>query len=146
MLLPVIELEGISSLAVSTLLERTQQRGIRLTGVLSHQFTVNEADSLLSVYQHVVENYGEMLLQYASGKSLIFEFHHEDQPVVPMMREIVGPKMIGYAIKLRPDSLRGKFVFKNKSNDAFIEAFHCTDLETDGILEAKYVFEDLGSN
>merc|ERR1712032_706400 len=94
-----------------------------------------EAAEFLDVYKGVIPHYPAILEGMTSKPCLALELR-KDSSVVSDFRELCGPHDVEIARHLRPSTLRARFGVDNARN-----ALHCTDLEEDGELESRYIFE-----
>jgi nucleoside-diphosphate kinase len=74
--------------------------------------------------------------EYSTGPLLALEV--TGQNVVPVLREMAGPRDGEVARRIRPDCLRAKY-----GTSGAKPGVHVTDLEEDGPLECEYVFSIL---
>merc|ERR1719424_1335809 len=96
------------------------------------------AAEFLDVYKGVIPHYPSVLDAMTSTPCLALELR-KDADVVPSFRELCGPHDVDIARHLRPGTLRARF-----GEDGARNAVHCTDLEEDGELESRYIFELIG--
>mmetsp|Transcript_13190 Transcript_13190/g.19873 ORF Transcript_13190/g.19873 Transcript_13190/m.19873 type:complete len:359 (+) Transcript_13190:43-1119(+) len=91
------------------------------------------AEEFLEVYDGVVPNYSDHVVELVSGPCLALEIRAED--AVNTFRVTCGPWDVNMAKELRPGTLRAVFGKDNIRN-----AVHCTDLSVDGVTECEYCF------
>lgn len=91
------------------------------------------AEEFLEVYNGVVPNYADYVVELVSGPCLALEIRAED--AVNTFRVTCGPWDVNMAKELRPGTLRAVFGKDNIHN-----AVHCTDLAVDGVTECEYCF------
>ena len=92
------------------------------------------AKEFLEVYQGVVPEYNDMVLEMCTGPCVALEVRAEN--AVMTFRETAGPWDVEMAKELRPKTLRAKFGVDRVHNGV-----HCTDLPEDGALECAYFFD-----
>jgi nucleoside-diphosphate kinase len=112
--------------------------GFEVSAAKMVHFTRVEAAEFLDVYKGVIPHYPSVIDAMTSTPCLALELR-KDADVVPSFRELCGPHDIEIARHLRPGTLRARF-----GEDSARNALHCTDLEEDGELESRYIFELIG--
>lgn len=98
------------------------------------------AEELFDVYRGVYPTFNKMVEHMSSGIVLCLLVTSKRNPatIVSDFREVCGPLDPELATTLRPQSIRalyGRSIVEN--------AVHCTDLDDDGFMEGKFVFETL---
>eukprot|EP00449_Zooxanthella_nutricula_P029697 CAMPEP_0198534784 /NCGR_PEP_ID=MMETSP1462-20131121/36630_1 /TAXON_ID=1333877 /ORGANISM="Brandtodinium nutriculum, Strain RCC3387" /LENGTH=324 /DNA_ID=CAMNT_0044264709 /DNA_START=68 /DNA_END=1042 /DNA_ORIENTATION=- len=93
------------------------------------------AAELLDVYKGVLPYYMELIDGMSSGPLVAMEIRSSDG-ACEKLRAIAGPHDVDMARHLRPTSLRAVLGKTNADNGV-----HATDLEEDGELEVRYIFE-----
>mmetsp|Transcript_44576 Transcript_44576/g.90049 ORF Transcript_44576/g.90049 Transcript_44576/m.90049 type:complete len:372 (-) Transcript_44576:165-1280(-) len=104
------------------------------------------ASEFLEVYDGVMPNYKDMVVDLCSGPIIALEVKlapsgrvdPSSTSVVSAFRDFVGPWDVEMAKELRPTSIRAKFGKGRTEN-----ALHCTDLPDDGAAEVSYFFDVL---
>lgn len=109
--------------------------GFEVSAARTVHFTPVEAAEFLDVYKGVIPHYPSVLDAMTGTPCLALELR-KDADVVPSFRELCGPHDVEIARHLRPGTLRARFGLDSARN-----ALHCTDLEEDGELESRYIFE-----
>lgn len=109
--------------------------GFNIDGLLTTHFNAEIAEELFGVYQEVYPKYSLMLMNICKAP-VVALLISRDENVVRDFREFCGPLEPGLGKALRPRSLRAMF-----GKNVVENAVHCTDLEEDGDLECKFVFE-----
>jgi nucleoside-diphosphate kinase len=110
--------------------------GLALTAVGVYDMERRAAEDFMEVYRHVVPEYSDLVRELNSGPLLALELAGED--AVARVREVVGPRDVELARKVRPHTIRAKYGFSSGS-----PAVHCTDLVEDGPLENEFMFSIL---
>ena len=118
---------------ISKILDQIISRGYEVSAIRSLFFERTQAEEFLEVYQGVVPEYGDILLQLTIGVSIALELRAED--AVPTFRQSAGPWDIAMAKELYPQCIRAQF-----GEDRVRSGVHCTDLPQDAILELEYCF------
>lgn len=118
---------------VGLILDRIISQGYEISALKSIYFDKTAATEFLEVYNSVIPDYSDHVLQLASGMCIALELRAEE--AVKVFRITAGPFDVGMAKELRPDTLRAEFGVDNVRN-----AVHCTDLESDGVPECEYCF------
>lgn len=130
----IIKPHIVKSKQVGKLLHDIISEGYDISAIQSIFFTKAQAEEFLEVYKGVVPEYTDHVLQLTSGISIALELRA--QSAVSTFRQSAGPWDIEMAKELRPKSLRAKYGLDVSRN-----AIHCTDLDTDGIVECEYCFK-----
>mgnify|MGYP006100121359 FL=1 len=110
------------------------------------------ADEFLEVYQGILADieYNATTMEMTSGRLLALELTQnnnggnsktDDSNVVTNFRNLCGPYPVHIAKKIRSDCLRAQYGTTVAEN-----AVHCTDLQSDGVIECEYFFGILGSS
>jgi nucleoside-diphosphate kinase len=115
-----------------------------LSHILSQQYEISAmtsifferpaAEEFLEVYQGVVPEYSDHVVEFCGGMCIAMELRAQD--AVSTFRQTAGPWDVEMAKELRPDTLRGLYGIDRVRN-----AVHCTDLESDASAECEYVFK-----
>ena len=108
--------------------------GFELVAGRSAALSRVNASEFLEVYQGVVPEYNDMVLEMCTGPCVALEVRAEN--AVMTFRETAGPWDVEMAKELRPKTLRAKFGVDRVHNGV-----HCTDLPEDGALECAYFFD-----
>lgn len=99
------------------------------------------AETLFSVYRGLHPSYSQSMQHLVSGPVLALLISGGlGRSCVEAFRELCGPVEPELGRILYPDTLRAKYGL-----DAVYNAVHCTDLEEDGEMETKYIFETLAA-
>jgi nucleoside-diphosphate kinase len=114
-----------------------QESGFEISAAKTISLAKAEVEELLDVYKGVIPYYTAMIDSMITAPCLALELR-KGGGVVPDFRELCGPHDVEIAKHLRPESLRAKFGRDNIQN-----AVHCTDLEEDGEIETRFLFEML---
>lgn len=109
--------------------------GFEISAMQMLQLQRAEATELHEVYKGVLP-YATELVDIMSASPCVAIEVRAASGVVEKLRSLCGPHDVDMAKHLRPNSLRAKFGVDNANNGV-----HCTDLEDDGELEVRYVFE-----
>lgn len=97
------------------------------------------AETLFSVYRSLQPFYSQSMQHLVSGPVLALLISGgPGLSCVESFRQLCGPVEPELGRILYPDSLRAKYGL-----DAIYNAVHCTDLEEDGEMETRYIFETL---
>ena len=112
------------------------QQSYEISAVSSLYFDRTAAEEFLEVYNGVVPEYQDHVVELCSGMCVALELRAQD--AVPTFRQTAGPWDVEMAKELRPDSLRGRYGIDRVRN-----AVHCTDLESDALAECEYCFKIL---
>jgi nucleoside-diphosphate kinase len=106
------------------------------------------ASEFLEVYDGVMPNFKDMVVDFCSGPIIAIEVKHaggaaagpraDSASVISAFRDFVGPWDVEMAKELRPKSIRAQFGKGRTEN-----AIHCTDLPDDGLAEVSYFFDVL---
>lgn len=104
------------------------------------QMEKQNAEEFYEVYQTVIPEFPFMVDELCNGPCLALEIRARanDEDVVSVFRDYVGPVDPAVARTLRPDSIRAKYGVSRIRN-----AIHSTDLPEDGELESEYFFRIL---
>ena len=90
------------------------------------------AEEFFEIYRGVLPEFIPMIEHMTTGPCIVMEVRQEN--VIPAFRKLAGPMDPEIAKNLRPDTIRAKFGVDRSKN-----AIHCTDLETDGLLEVSQI-------
>ena len=131
-------------------LKAIQDAGFRVSAAGIFHLDRPAADEFLEVYQGILADieYNATTMELTSGRLLALELTQAnngssktDTDVITAFRNLCGPYPVHIAKKIRSDCLRAQFGSTVAEN-----AVHCTDLQTDGVLECEYFFGILGSS
>jgi nucleoside-diphosphate kinase len=112
------------------------QGGFEVSAVQMVHFSRAEADELFEVYKGVLPYYAGIIDEMTVAPSIALEVRAVG--VCEKLRALAGPLDVELAQHIRPNSLRAKYGVTNATN-----AVHVTDMEEDGPLESRYVFDIL---
>ena len=119
--------------------EILSSRQLSCTAVQMFSLDKVSAKEFLEVYEGVMPSVGDMVVALCAGPLIALEVKLSDPavgPVVPLVRDLVGPWDVEMAKELKPDTLRARFGVSRTDN-----AVHVTDLEEDGPTECAYFFD-----
>jgi len=139
----VIKPHAVKNRAVGKIINQILEEGFDISAITTVMFDRATAEEFLEVYQGVVPDYTDHIVQFCSGLSVVLEVkssRSDDYDVVGSFRQVCGPWDVEIARELRPESIRAKHGYNN-----VYSAVHCTDLETDGANECEYCFHILNS-
>jgi len=149
----VIKPHALSS--APSIIEDILNEGFHITAVTTKKLTLSEAKDFYEVYNGVVKEYSYLVEQLLAGSVIALQIecnsdNNKENAQVQQgdmdaaianstfheFREFVGPKDPEIAKYIRPHTLRAKYGFDRVQNGV-----HCTDLQEDGILEARFFFQ-----
>lgn len=130
----IIKPHAVRSKQTGAIIDHVLKQGYEVSAVSSLYFDRTAAEEFLEVYNGVVPEFAEHVVELCSGMCVALELRAED--AVSTFRQTVGPWDVEMAKELRPDTLRGRYGI-----DRVRCAVHCTDLETDAVAEAEYCFK-----
>ena len=135
----IIKPHSVKSKHIGNIIDHILTCGYEISAISSIYFTKLQAEEFLEVYKGVLPNteYSDHILQLSSGISIALEIRAEN--IIPTFRVTAGPWDEEMAKSLRTNSIRGIYGI-----DSIKNAIHCTDLESDGVLECTYCFQVLG--
>jgi nucleoside-diphosphate kinase len=118
--------------------------GFDIEAVFSIHMSLSIAETLLSVYRSLLPSYSQSIQHLTTGPVLALLISGGSAAsggsCVESFRALCGPLEPELGRILEPNSLRAKYGL-----DLVHNAVHCTDLEEDGELETRYIFETLAS-
>eukprot|EP01039_Chlorochromonas_danica_P008933 gene8933-9856_t len=132
----LIKPHAVKAKQVGVIIDEIISQGYEISAARSLLFDKSQAEEFYEVYKGVVPEYGDHVIQLATGLSIALELRA--QQAVETFRVTAGPWDIDLAKELRPNSLRAKYGI-----DRILNAVHCTDLPEDGALECEYCFKIL---
>lgn len=91
------------------------------------------AEDFLEVYKTVLPDFNDVAAEFAAGPMLAMEISGPD--AVARVREVVGPREVEVAKRIRADTLRARY-----GTSPACPAVHCTDLPDDGPLDSEFLF------
>ena len=115
------------------LVSRSHAAGLSLFRLGIYDLDRRCAEEFLEVYKHVIHDFAEFVAELCSGSCVFLAFQGVD--AVDSMRDIVGPRAVEVAQRVRPQTLRAKYGSGTGKPGLSI---HCTDLKEDGYLEVEY--------
>ena len=110
------------------------QSGFEVSAMQMIHFNRAEAQELFEVYKGVLPYYSGIIDEMTVAPSIAMEVRAEG--VCEKLRNLAGPHDVELAQHIRPSTLRAQFGTTNAANGV-----HVTDLEEDGEMECRYVFE-----
>jgi nucleoside-diphosphate kinase len=125
--------------AAGSLLTAIAEAGFETPVMFSTHLNASMADYLLDVYKGIYPKFTAMM-EHMTCSPLLAVMVTGGEDVVSSFRDLCGPLEPGLAQKLRPKSLRSQF-----GADVIKNACHCTDLDEDGEVECKYIFETIAN-
>jgi nucleoside-diphosphate kinase len=137
----VIKPHAIKSSHTGDMLKSIVVNGFQIQSLFSVHMTMSIAEELFGIYRGVFPHYNKMVEHLCSGPVLALMIQcRGSSSVVTDFREFCGPIEPDLGKTLRPNSLRALYGVNPIEN-----AVHCTDLEEDGVMEVRYMFETLPS-
>lgn len=130
----IIKPHAVKNKLIGKILDYIIMQGYEVSAVSSLHFDRSQAEEFLEVYNGVVPEYSDHVLQLSNGMCVALELRAEDP--VKTFRMTAGPWDVGMAKELYPDSIRGLF-----GSDLIRNAVHCTDLPRDATSECEYCFK-----
>lgn len=115
------------------IVQKIIDQGFEVSAMQMVSLSSIQAQELFEVYKGVIDNFTDMAQEMTSAPCIALEVRSAD--VVSNLRGLCGPHDIELAKHIRPDTIRAQYGISSAQN-----AVHCTDLETDGALECRYVF------
>lgn len=116
------------------IVDKVLEAGLEISAVKTLELTPQDAEDYLEVYKGVVPEYARWVAELSSGNALGLQVRGED--AVRRVRELAGPFDPEIGSHLYPESLRAVYGKSSVKN-----AVHVTDLERDGPLECKFLFQ-----
>lgn len=120
--------------ALEAVAEGCKERGLRVAAAQLSSLNKDEIEEFLEVYKGVLPEYGLLVEEFKSGP-LVAVLAEGGPGAVEAGRQLCGPHDPQVAKTLRNGSLRARF-----GGDKVRNGFHCTDLESDGLLEGQFFF------
>eukprot|EP01041_Mallomonas_annulata_P012517 gene12517-26373_t len=120
-------------------LKMITDNGFDIKGLFSLHCNAEIAEDLFGVYRGTYPKYAQMIAQMLSGFSLAVLIQRNEE-VVGDFRTLCGPLEPEIARTLRPNTIRAVF-----GKDTVHNAVHCTDLQEDGDMETRFIFETLAN-
>lgn len=120
--------------AINAISFNCKERGLKAVAIQMFSLNKDEVEEFLEVYKGVLPEYGLMVEELKSG-TLVAVLVEGNESVVEAVRKMCGPHDPQVAKALRNGSLRAQF-----GTDKVKNGFHCTDLESDGLLESQFFF------
>mmetsp|Transcript_28170 Transcript_28170/g.27014 ORF Transcript_28170/g.27014 Transcript_28170/m.27014 type:complete len:354 (+) Transcript_28170:119-1180(+) len=130
----IIKPHVIKSRNIGDIIDMIIKQGYEISCISTVTFEKTQAEEFLEVYNGVVPDYSDQVIQLSSGMCVALEVRAED--AVMVFRETAGPWDVGMAKELRPESIRGIFGESNVRS-----AVYCTDMTSDGATDCEYAFK-----
>jgi nucleoside-diphosphate kinase len=127
--------------ATGALIADILSAGFEVEALFSLHMSLSIVETLLSVYRTLLPSYSQSIQHLASGPVLALLISGGPgggSHCVEAFRSLCGPIEPELGRIIAPNTLRAKYGL-----DLVHNAVHCTDLEEDGELETRYVFETL---
>lgn len=134
----VIKPHAVSEGRTGDIMRAITEAGFTINAMQLFNLERPAAQEFLEVYDGVVKEYNDLVLQLISGPLVALEITGEGDNVVQNFRELTGPHDPIVAKHIRGNTLRARF-----GADRVQNAVHCTDLPDDGPLECQYFFDIL---
>lgn len=131
----LIRPHAVKAGCMGEIVKEIMQAGFEVSAAKLVHLSRGEAAEFLDVYKGVLAHYPSMIEGLSSAPCLALELRKAGTAVRDF-RQFCGPHDVEIAKHLRPTSLRARFGVDNARN-----ALHCTDLEEDGEMEVRYMFE-----
>jgi len=131
----IIRPHAVKAGGCGAIISSIMEAGFELSAMQMLQLQRAEAAELHEVYKGVLPYLPELVNIMCAAPCVAIEVRAASG-TVEKLRTLCGPHDVDMAKHLRPNSLRAKFGVDNANNGV-----HCTDLEDDGELEVRYVFE-----
>lgn len=129
----VVKPHAFDAGATGPVLQALIDAKLEVCSVKTLALRTKDLEDFLEAYKGVVPEYGMWVRTMSEGRSLLVLVRGEG--VVTRVRRLCGPYVPEIARELAPSSLRAQF-----GKDAVRNGVHCTDLERDGPLEGKFLF------
>lgn len=132
----VIKPHAVKAKFFGSIIDMIIAQGYEISALKTLSFDRVQAAEFLEVYDGVIPDYQDHVIQLSNGMSIALEIRCEN--AVETFRVTAGPWDVDMAKELFPESIRGTFGLDKPRS-----AIHCTDLSQDGQLECEYCFKIL---
>ena len=130
----IIKPHAVKAKLTGDIIHHILSQSYEISALSTLYFDRTAAEEFLEVYNGVVPEYQDHVIELCSGMCVAMELRAE--LAVSTFRQTAGPWDVEMARELRPDTLRGKY-----GVDRIRNAVHCTDLESDAVAENEYCFK-----
>jgi len=129
----IIKPHAVKSCMAGKIIQDIVENNFYITGTRMLTIDPTTAKEFYEVYRGVAEDFNDMVTELSSGPCIALELMKDN--AVNQFRELSGPRNVSIARAILPGSLRAKYGTNTVKN-----AIHCTDLETDGLIENEFIF------
>jgi len=135
----VIRPHAVKSGNAPAIIDAVLESGFEITALQMFSLDKTCASEFLEVYQGVIPEYPDTVLELCSGTCIAMEVKAPQASgleVCSAFRELAGPWDVEMARELKPKSIRAQYGVNRVLN-----ALHCTDLVEDSVPECLYFFD-----